>query len=146
MVRYTDLDVTGISETKITNSNSDKSIPTIPGYHYEFVPTPLASGRVGLFINECYSYKILEKTSNEALQALWLEISFVKKRSIICGVIYRQHNSPERFQQYFDETIERYNASGKCICVLGDFNTRELKQPGRERQRERCKTMDKVTE
>ena len=26
-------DVIGISETKITNSNSDKSIPTIPGYH-----------------------------------------------------------------------------------------------------------------
>ena len=115
-------DVIGISETKITNSNSDKSIPTIPGYHFEFVPTPLASGGVGLFINECYSYRILEKTSNEAFQALWLEISFVKKKNIICGFIYRQHNSPERFQQYFDETIERYNASGKRICVLGDFN------------------------
>ena len=57
----------------------------------------------------------------------WLEKSFVKKKNIICGVIYRQHNSPERFQQYFDEIIERYNASGKRICVLGDFNIDLLK-------------------
>ena len=37
-------DIIGISETKITNSNSAISVPTIPGYNFEFVPTPLASG------------------------------------------------------------------------------------------------------
>ena len=86
--------VIGISETKITNSNSAISVPTIPGYNFEFVPTPLASGGVGLFIDDRHSYRILEKTSNEAFQALWVEISFVKKKNIIWGVVYRQHNSP----------------------------------------------------
>ena len=44
------------------------------------------------------------------------------KSNIICGVIYRQHNSPESFQTYFDETLEKLSNSGKPIYVLGDFN------------------------
>ena len=117
-------DIIGISdhETKITNSNS-----VISGYNFEFVPTPLASGGVALFIDDRHGYRILEKASNEAFQALWVEISFVKKKNIICGVVYRQHNSPERFQKYFEETIEKFAALGKQICVLGDFNIDLLK-------------------
>ena len=34
---------------------------------------------------------------------------------------------PELFGRYYDETIERYNASGKRNCVLGDFNIDLLK-------------------
>ena len=71
-----------ISETKITTSNLAKSVPKIPGYNFEFVPTPLASGGVALFIDDRHSYRILEKASNEAFQALWVEISFVKKKNI----------------------------------------------------------------
>ena len=43
-------DIIGISETKITNSNSAISVPTIPGYNFEFVSTLLASGGVALFL------------------------------------------------------------------------------------------------
>ena len=39
-------DIIEKSETKIANSNSVISVPTIPGYNFEFVPTPLASGGV----------------------------------------------------------------------------------------------------
>ena len=38
------------------------------------------------------------------------------------GVVYRQHNSPERFQEYFDQILEKLSASGKSIYILGDFN------------------------
>ena len=41
---------------------------------------------------------------------------------MICGIIYRQHNSPEKFQTYFDETVERFSTSGKTIYLMGDFN------------------------
>ena len=102
-------------------------MPTIPGYNFEFVPTPLASGGVALFIDDKNGYRILEKASNGTFQALWVEISFVKKKNIICGVVYRQHNSPERFQKYFEETIEKFVALDKQICVLGDFNIDLLK-------------------
>ena len=76
-------DIRGISETKTTNSNSAISVPTIPGYNFEFVPTPLASGGVALFMYDRHGYRILEKTSNEVFQALWVEMSFVKKKNII---------------------------------------------------------------
>ena len=59
-------DIIGISETKITNSNSTISVPTIPGYNFEFVPTLLASGGVALFLKRFLI--------NEAFQALWVEI------------------------------------------------------------------------
>ena len=75
-----------------------------------------------MFIDETLNYKVLERTSNEAFQALWIEISFVKKKNVICGVMYRQHNSPDRFQSYFEETIEKLTSTGKQLYIVGDFN------------------------
>ena len=94
--------VIGITETKITNSNENNFHPSIPGYVFEYVPTPLASGGVGLFVDQSLHYTVLEKTSNEAFQAIWIEISFVNHKNIVCGIIYRQHNSPDYFQSYFE--------------------------------------------
>ena len=54
-----------------------------------------------MFIYETLNYKVIEKTSNEAFQALWIEIPFAKKKNVICGVTYRQRNSPDLFQRYF---------------------------------------------
>ena len=58
---------------------------------------------------------------------IWSEIfksysQFEMKSNIICGVIYRQHNSPESFQTYFDEILEKLSKCGKPIYVIGDFN------------------------
>ena len=44
-----------------------------------------------MYVNNSLNYTILEKTSNEAFQALWIEIDFLHCKNIICGVIYRQH-------------------------------------------------------
>ena len=35
-----------------------------------------------LFVDETLSYSILEKASTESFQALWIEISFVKKKNV----------------------------------------------------------------
>lgn len=94
--------VIGITETKITNSNEDNFHPSIPGYVFEYVPSPLASGGVGLFVDQSLHYTVLEKTSNEAFQAIWIEISFVNHKNIVCSIIHRQHNSPDYFQSYFE--------------------------------------------
>ena len=68
----------------------------------------------------------MKKTSDVAFQAFWIEINFSGQRNIICGVIYRQHNSPQRFQEYFDATLEKLSASNKSIIVMGDFNVNLL--------------------
>lgn len=121
--------VIGITETKITDENFFEFNPEIPNYKFEFVPTPLASGGVGMYIDKNLKYTIIEKNSNKAFQALWIEIQFTKKPNLICGVIYRQHNSPECFQTYFEEILDKFNSSfpNKPIYIMGDFNINLLK-------------------
>ena len=80
-----------------------------------------------MYIDHDLQYTVIEKTSNEAFQSLWVEINFAKKANVICGVLYRQHNSPERFLAYFEETIERFSATGKTIYVMGDTNLNILR-------------------
>ena len=114
-------DIIGVTETRIRNSNFTFN-PEIPGYNFEYVPTPLSAGGVGMYIDTDLKYSVIEKTSNEAFQALWVEIFFPNKANALCGVIYRQHNSPTQFQEYFNETIEKFSASGKSIYLLSDTN------------------------
>ena len=94
----------------------------IPGYEFEYVPTPLASGGVGMYIDNTLEYIVLGKCANDAFQALWIEIINRNKKNIICGIIYRQHNDPNRFINYLDETVEKFSLTGKSLCVMGDFN------------------------
>ena len=68
-----------------------------------YVPTPLATGGVGMYIDNTLEYMVLEKCANDAFQALWIELIAIKKK--ICGIIYHQHNDPAPFMNYFDETI-----------------------------------------
>ena len=79
-------------------------------------------GGVGVYINDSLKYTVIEKTSEEAFQALWIEIQFSRKSNIICGMIYRQHNSPQRFLEYFDLTLEKLISSNKSVYIMGNFN------------------------
>ena len=55
-------DVIGILETKITNSNESNAHPSVLDYVFEHVPTPLASGGAGHFVDQSLKYNnVLEK-------------------------------------------------------------------------------------
>ena len=41
--------------------------------------------------------------------------------------MYRQHNNPDRFLQYFEESVEKYSATRKQLCILADYNLDLLK-------------------
>lgn len=75
-----------------------------------------------MYIDERFQYQTIERCSNEALHALFIELHLPKNANIVCGVLYRQHNSPERFQEYFDLTMGKLSATGKQIILMGDFN------------------------
>ena len=77
------------------------------------MPTPLSAGGVGIYIDQRFKYTVIEKIPKEAFQALWVELHLPKKENIICGVVYGQHNSPEHFQEYFDETIKNLASLGR---------------------------------
>ena len=36
--------------------------------------------------------------------------------------MYKQHNNPDHFLQYFEESVEKYSATWKQLCILGDYN------------------------
>ena len=75
-----------------------------------------------MYIDENLKYTIIEKCPNVAFQALWITSHLRKHANITCRVVYRQHNSPELFQEYFDGTIEKLSTSGKQIFLMGDYN------------------------
>ena len=121
-------DIIGISERKINISSTTTTNLNlkIPGYSCEYVSTPLAFGGVGTYINEKLNCTVIERTSNDAFQALWIEIHFETTKSIVCGIVYRQHNTQNSFLSYFDESLENYS-NGKSVYILGDFNLDLLK-------------------
>ena len=115
--------IIGVTETRINSSTENLDFnPSILHYNFEYLPTPLSAGGVGMYIDERFQYQTIERCSNEAFQALFIELHLTKSANIICGVLYRQHNSPERFQEYFDSTMEKLSATGKQIILMGDFN------------------------
>ena len=80
-----------------------------------------------MYIDENLKYTIIEKCPNVAFQALWITLHLRKHANITCRVVYRQHNSPELFQEYFDGTIEKLSTSGKQIFLMGDYNINLLR-------------------
>lgn len=53
--------IRGITETRITENDLSDYQPSIPGYSFEFAPTALAAGGVGMFFNEYIEYRVIEK-------------------------------------------------------------------------------------
>ena len=56
------------------------------------------------------------------MEALWIEISHEKQKNVICGIIYRHHNSPDQFIEYFNDATEKLASTGKTLYLMGDFN------------------------
>ena len=44
--------------------------PKTPGYNFEHLPTPLASGGVFLFIDDALNYAVIEKTSGPMMNMI----------------------------------------------------------------------------
>ena len=82
------------------------------GYSFEYVPMPLAAEGFGMYVKDCLNYTVIERT-------LWIDIQFFGRPNIICRIIYRKHNSPQGFQDDFDEALERIGPSNKSVFIMG---------------------------
>jgi hypothetical protein len=67
-----------VTETRIVKGKPLNFNPNVPGYLFEYVPTPLSAGGVGVYIRENCRYSVLEKVSNIYYQVLWVEIRAVQ--------------------------------------------------------------------
>ena len=100
--------VIGVSETKITKSSLLNFYPSIAGYECEYVPTPVAAGGVGMYIKSDLNYTVIQKSSEDAFPALCIEIHLSNRPNIICGIMYRQHNTPERFRNILTKRLKSF--------------------------------------
>ena len=82
-------------------------------------------------LERCPSYIESTKGSKErqgpTLGVRLIEVSVKREPTVICGIIYRQHNSPEVFQTYFGETVEKFAFTNKTLYRMGDLNEDLLK-------------------
>ena len=79
--------IIGITETRITNEDLGGFNYNIPGYSFEYVPTPLSAGGVGVYIRDDCDYFVIEKASKVPHQALWIEVIVPKKKNIFCCIL-----------------------------------------------------------
>ena len=115
-----DFSVIGVTETRIKTVDIPISFDIeMPNYNFErswgWYVYPLNAGGVGMYIHNSLKYTVIERTSNEAFQALWIDISLPRTSNILCGVLYRQHNSPESFLSYFGKTRSINRQSTRSI-------------------------------
>ena len=106
---------------RLCKGKSIDFIPQLPGCCFEFVKTPLCASGFGLFINENYKYRVLERSTNSSYQALWIEVLLPNKKNI-CGIVYRQHNNADQFLDYLSDSLEYFSSHNNNIYLMGDFN------------------------
>ena len=104
--------IIGITESRIRNEDLGGFNYGIPCYSFEYVT----------YIRQDCDYRAIEKTSEIAYQALWIEVIFSQKKNIICGVAYRQHSNPECFSKYIDDKLESFSSKGNPVFLLSDTN------------------------
>ena len=81
--------VFGVSETKITKTSLLDFNPSMAGYEFKYVPMSLAAGGVGMYIKSDLNYTVIEKSSEDAFQTLWIEVHSSNCPNIICEIMYQ---------------------------------------------------------
>ena len=82
----------------------------------------MSAGGVGLFINENYKYRVLERSTNSSYQALWIEILLPNNKKNICGIVYRQHNNADQFLDYLLDSLDYFSSHNNNIYISWEIS------------------------
>lgn len=79
-----------------------------------------------MYIHNDFNYTVIERTCDDASPGRLCGSQFTLqiKPTVIGGVIYRQHNNPEKFPSYFEQTVENLSASERRIFIITDAITK----------------------
>ena len=82
-----------------------------------------------MYVDGTMNYTVIKRTSNEAFQALWIELQLANRSKEISSVVLFIGNIIVRkvFLDRFEKGVDRYSATGKPICLLGDVNINTLR-------------------
>ena len=132
----TKFQVIGITEHKITDTNSTANI-NLEGYHdFIYTPTQTSHGGTGFYIKDSLAFKmrndlLLNPPNPGDFESTFIEIIIPEKKNLILGCIYRHPSSTIRIKEfseiYIDPLLNTISGENKICALLGDFNIDLLK-------------------
>ena len=128
---YNHLDVITVSETWLSESDSNDSI------HLSNFHPPIRldrpndpHGGVAIYIKNNLICKPRGDLHVDGLEAVWVETK-LNQNSLLIGSYYRPPNSPVNYWNLLENSIHRVNNTGIKFILLGDLNTDFLNSPSR---------------
>lgn len=121
------LDVIGITETWLQEDFPSKYV-SIKDYNLVRSDRPTRGGGVGIYLKQCYKFKVYYKHENfdSGLEQLWIKIN-MNKYNIGIGIIYRPPNVNVNCLREFFDILENIYLEVNSVIVLGDININLLK-------------------
>ena len=131
--------VLGISESNFHSNHAveDVQIENYDVYFSKSLKNPQFNiSRLAVYVHKDLIVKVREDLMNDTFNSVWLEVGLPRQKKILVCNIYRQwqftkqgddkssatvNSQLARFVSFLDQW-ERAVASGREICVLGDFN------------------------
>ena len=124
-----DMNIVGVSETRINKDNIKSSNFKIKGYNLLCHATEAAAGGTALYISEKLTFKPREDLSIAAyipklLESTFIEIESKKKANIVVGCFYKHPvmSTREFNKDIMTNILNKINTEGKRLVLLGDFN------------------------
>ena len=122
-IRYAP-DIIAITETRIKYTVPIIYHVNVQGYKFIHVDTHMNAGGVGLYVNNCIDFIILNRLQikNCSCETSWIEIK-LKNKTYAVGVIYR-HPDPnfKTFSEELFSILHELNDKKYTYFVCGDFN------------------------
>ena len=124
LIDKNDIDIFGLSETKLTQNHSDISL-NIPSYsYYRRNKEKTGEGGILVYYKNSLAPYIKRRTDLEEfdIECIWVELKFTNNPPILICNMYRNGKSDDTWFFKFADMIEKIKLSNHEIILLGDFN------------------------
>ena len=127
--KYKNIDIITLSETHITDGNSDEitNLFNIPGYAFSFKCRVNGSGGgVAMYVSNNITWKRRLDLETGEIEAIWIEVIQKNSKSFVVGSVYRPPDSsqylPTNFNNLLADALIAVNEAFKEVIMLGDIN------------------------
>ena len=124
----TNIDIIGVTETKITDKVNSYYHPNLKGYKFYHSRSSTTHGSAGVFIHKSLNVNKrndLDISIPGMFETVWLDIeSSGEAKKCVIGIIYRHPGITEIpfFQRKLEKTLSSLNRSDTKYYLVGDFN------------------------
>ena len=116
------IDICAFSETFL-NSNTDDSFLNVDGYNiYRKDRSGKVGGGIIVYILAKWNARRRYDIESNSTETIWLEISFIKSKPLLLGIVYRPPSATISWFDDFSIELEKASSFNYDIIITGDFN------------------------